>query len=152
MIEAESTALDTNDEYLTPTPTTAGVSLSLSPFRRAAAPAAPLGSLAADADAACASLIFASRAVFKASASAASAAAEQSRHLREASGLRACVLVKFVAGRSFRLQRLQDSGSPLPVALPLLLEALSRYLFKRGGGGVVAGGDELRVRLKKNEK
>lgn len=94
-----------------------------------------MGRLAADADAACASLILAARATLKASVSATSAAAEHSRHFLEASGLRAWVLVKLAAGRSC-LQTLQESGSPLPSAplLPplLLLDAL---LFVAWGSG-----------------
>lgn len=106
------------------------------PFSRAAAPAAPLGRLAADADAACASLILAARDTLKASASAASAFAEQSRHFLEASGLRAWVLVKLAAG-SCCLQTLQESGSPLPSAPlpppPLLLLGAALFFAVIGG-------------------
>lgn len=101
-----------------------------------------MGSLAADAEAACASLIFAAREACTASASAASAAAQQSRHFLEASGLRAWVLVKLEAGRPSCLQILQESDSPLPSTpppLPLLLLALCSRNIEEGtgaGGGV----------------
>lgn len=118
---------------------------SFIPFRRAAAPAAPLGRLAAAADAACASLILAAREALKTSASEASAAAEQSRHFFEASGLRAWVLVKLAAG-SCCLHTLQERGPPLPSAPlppPPALPLLDAALF-RGFGGGREGGRERR--------
>lgn len=122
-----------------PLNTANATSKKFKPLRRAAAPVAPLGSAAAAADAACASVILASRAALRASASAASAAAEQSRHFREASGFRACVLVKLARGRLFCLQTLHESGSSLPSA-PLLLtllfwDALVGRWYRGGGGG-----------------
>lgn len=91
---------------------------ALAAFRRAAAPAAPFGSVAANADAACASFSLAPLAAREASASAVSVAMEQSQHFREESGFRACVLVKLLGGR-FCLQMLQGSGSPSALSLPL---------------------------------
>lgn len=140
------TYYDTRQKAAADKETTGSLTL---PFRRAAAPAAPLGRLAADADAACASLILAARATLKASASAASAAAEQSRHFLEASGLRAWVLVKLAAGSSC-LHTLQESGSPLPSALlppPPLLVLLDAALFVRGFGFRGAVRDGARPRM-----